>query len=395
MLSNRADSFGKRWDIVILGGGLGGLSFAVELCSGDLSTVSVLVLEKRDLYTRDRTWSYWSSEPHRYSHLERKVWEKWSIASRGVTHEQRCPGWRYASIDADNFYNAALEIIRSSPNVALQTCANVTHAERLDHLETVVSLSSGESIRAGLVLDARPPSPSQASGLVQQFFGREICTEQDIFDPNVVQLMHFEPNANGVHFFYVLPYSARCALVESTWISQAAWRPNLGSELNSHLKQTLGPIAHTVTYQEHGVLSLQSASAPSEKHRSNPCAGLGRLGGTLRNCTGYAFLDTVNHAQQLADSLRQALKEGGKAAWLPLAFERSRTDRWMDEVFLRALMTNWFEGPGYFMQMFGTVDAVDNLAFLTGRATWRQRLRIMRALPFAPFAKAALSQRPS
>ena len=48
----------SNWDIVIVGGGLGGLSLAVELAQPQFAHLRVLVLEKRTAYTRDRTWSY-------------------------------------------------------------------------------------------------------------------------------------------------------------------------------------------------------------------------------------------------------------------------------------------------------------------------------------------------
>ena len=45
----------KVWDIVIVGGGLSGLALAAELAGPEFSTLSVLVLEKRSAYVRDRT----------------------------------------------------------------------------------------------------------------------------------------------------------------------------------------------------------------------------------------------------------------------------------------------------------------------------------------------------
>jgi hypothetical protein len=65
----------------------------------------------------------------------------------------------------------------------------------------------------------------------------------------------------------------------------------------------------------------------------------------------------------------------------------------MDAVFLDVLAADWKEAPHYFMQLFKSVAVDDTLAFLTGQATWNQRLRIMRSLPVAPFLRAALSPR--
>jgi lycopene beta-cyclase len=121
---------------------------------------------------------------------------------------------------------------------------------------------------------------------------------------------------------------------------------------------------------------------------------LGRGGGALRPSTGYAFLDTLEHAKTLADSLRQILKDESYEkvglSWQPPAFSRPVTDHWMDAVFLNVMSQDWLRAPQYFMQMFERVGADGIVAFLSGQASLSQRLAIMRALPITPFAIAAL-----
>ena len=94
----------KLWDIVIVGGGLGGLSLAAELAAPEFASLSVLVLEKRSQYVRDRTWSYWADTPHRYSYLERHQWHQWNVSLGETMHSQSSKRTSYASLDADAFY---------------------------------------------------------------------------------------------------------------------------------------------------------------------------------------------------------------------------------------------------------------------------------------------------
>jgi lycopene beta-cyclase len=63
----------------------------------------------------------------------------------------------------------------------------------------------------------------------------------------------------------------------------------------------------------------------------------------------------------------------------------------MDTVFLKVLAHDWSKGSGYFMQMFERVDASTMVAFLSGKANWRQRLSVASALPTGPFAAQALA----
>ena len=64
----------------------------------------------------------------------------------------------------------------------------------------------------------------------------------------------------------------------------------------------------------------------------------------------------------------------------------------MDAVFLEVLAADWLRAPEYFMQLFGSVQVEDTVAFLTDQASWRQRLQIMLSLPVRPFARVALQR---
>jgi lycopene beta-cyclase len=370
------------WDIIIVGGGLGGLSLAVELAAPQFVHLSVLVLEKRTDYTRDRTWSYWTDKPHRYSHLERKRWQQWGVSLHDEHYTHSSQQIAYATLDADAFYRSALQTIAKERHIELRLGSDV-----LSVATSAVTLQSGQALRARTVLDARPILAQQPSALVQQFAGWEVTTQQDVFEPQSVQLMAFEPDARGLHFWYVLPYSARCALVESTWVSPAQWQPDYRTELENYVQTLCAGGSYAVAYQEQGVLGLQT----SLRNSAAP-VGLGRNGGTLRAATGYAFLDTIGHAEQLAQSLAAHLQSGSGLPWQPQRYQRAALDTWMDDVFLQVLAQDWQAAPHYFMQIFKQLGAQDAVAFLTGRATYAQRLSVMRSLPVRPFASAAIAR---
>lgn len=372
----------KVWDIIIVGGGLGGLSLAVELAAPQFACLSVLVLEKRTSYTRDRTWSYWADKPHRYTHLERQRWQQWSVGLQGVRHTHTSPYIAYATLDADAFYQSALQTINNAKHIELRTGCAVQSADT-----ATTTLQNGNVLRARTVLDARPNTVQQSSALVQQFAGWELTSMHDVFDTQSVQLMTFEPHACGLHFWYVLPYNARCALVESTWVCPADWQPDYNAELETYLGALSAGHRCTIAYQEQGTLSLQR-----HLHANAAPVGLGRNGGTLRAATGYAFLDTIEHAAHLAKALAAHMQSGFVAPWQPPRYQRPAIDTWMDEVFLRVLAQDWHTAPHYFMQIFKTVSPQDTVAFLTGRATYSQKLSVMRALPVRPFASAALAR---
>ncbi len=376
------------WDIIIVGGGLSGLALAVELAEPQFSHLKVLVLERRKQFRRDRTWSYWATSPHRYQALERQRWSQWRVSHQGqaALHKSTRP---YCSIDADVFYQHALQAIAASSHVQLRLGVEVVGLKDGFPVEVQVAGAAppSEPIRAHWVMEARPPTSHVTGFLAQHFEGWELEADHDCFDPSTVELMDFQPSNSGLHFFYVLPYSARCALVETTWISR--WPTHdtgpvdYGSQMTRYLAQRWPHAKFKTVYQERGVLNLQTPAPPIHA-RIIP---LGRNAGTLRPSTGFAFLNTIADANTLASAIASNDLARRDTA-LPV-FKTAPVDHWMDKVFLQAIESNPQSAPGYFMAMFKGVEPIALTNFLSGAATPLQRARLIKSLPKIEFLRAA------
>ena len=385
------------FDIVIVGGGLSGLALAAELARPEFSKLRVLVLEQRANYLRDRTWSYWRTShnaAHPYSYLERRQWRRWNVRQDDCADNQASTTVTktgdtefYCSLDADQFYAAARRAIAQSHHVKIRLAITVRNI--VDGDTPSVETFEGEVIDATWVFDARPPIKTSVRTLVQQFLGYEIKTDRDVFDPTTVGLMYFRPSNDGLHFFYVLPYSPRNALVETTWISAGSFKPDFITELTQFIVGSLGPAGYDVVYEEKGSLDLSLHI--NQPNRASHVVPLGLGAGTLRASTGYAFLATLEHAEKIAASLQSCLIAGDLKHWVPVIFKRRALDVWMDTVFFNVLEHDWVRASQYFMQLFERVDADTMVAFLSGRASWRQRVSVASALPILPFAAQALA----
>ena len=76
----------------------------------------------------------------------------------------------------------------------------------------------------------------------QHFCGVEIKTDNDIFDEKIFNLMDFDcEQKNGIHFFYVLPFNNRRALIETTWLSnlEDLKKQNYVDELKEYIENNL------------------------------------------------------------------------------------------------------------------------------------------------------------
>ena len=367
------------WDVIIVGGGLGGLSLAVELSQVAFAHLKVLVLEKRTHYERDRTWSYWARQPHRYTALERRRWSKWAVMLDGRRAEQRS-STDYCTIDADAFYKFAQSQIAASPNVHLRM--GVTATNVIDAPAPEVSLMDGSRLSAQWMMDARPPGTPSPDALCQRFVGWEIHTETDCFDTDVVELMDFQRASNGLHFFYVLPYGPRHALVETTWLSPFSHQHDYETELTDYLQQRYGVTQHRQVYHEQGCLNLQLPALPMLGAR---IVALGRTAGTLRPSTGFAFLETIADANRIAKCLASGAND---LASIP-PYRRDALDLQMDRVFFEGLSADWKRAPEHFMALFEGLDAETLVAFLAGRPAFVQRLKVAMQLPKLHFLRAA------
>jgi lycopene beta-cyclase len=370
----------NQWDVVIVGGGLGGLALAVELAQPVFSHLRVLVLEKRSQYKRDRTWSYWATHGHRYTPLERKRWNQWRVHFDG-RYVQQQSNQAYCTIDADKFYDFAQSQIAAAPNIELRLGVSVKQI--VDAIQPQILLEDSTQLFAAWVMDARPDEKPITHSLYQHFLGWEVHTETDCFDSNLVHLMDFQPASSGLHFFYVLPYSRRTALVETTWISSGAHLPDYQAELEVYLRKRFGITHYQLAYQEQGKLSLQTQLQKPSMQRVIP---LGRRAGTLRPSTGFAFLETIADVQRVARCFARTSLDSVTIA----PYHRNQVNLWMDKIFFEAITSNWPGAPDYFMALFEGVEPESLIAFLSGHPTFAQRLTVAMQLPKLHFLRAGM-----
>lgn len=367
----------SHWDIVIAGGGLSGLAMAVELAQPRFAHLKILLVEQRTQYRRDRTWSFWSDGTHPHAHLERAAWARWRVAHAGA--DAVCSGEQtYRSIDADTFYADALARINACAHIELRLGSTLASVSA--EWPCRVRLGDGHELQTGLLIDARPPASARPPALAQHFAGWEIETDVDLFDPSTLDLMDFVPARDGLHFFYVLPYGPRRALVEATWVSAPGLHHDYAAQLERYVARRWGAPAYRKLYEEHGSLALDPVD-PGPAH--GPVVTVGRAAGTLRPSTGFAFRETLAHCARLARQIGEcSFPVTGAASLRPLqAFRRSAVDLWIDRLFMRVLAADWSAAPAIFLALFRHTPPNRLIRFLSGQARWSDRAAVVASLP--------------
>lgn len=366
----------RPYDLAILGGGCAGLSLAFRLAGSGLR---IAVIEPRETYEADRTWSFWRTRPDPFEDCVVKRWSRWRVAGPQGEVVRASDEMRYETVCAGRFYRTCLDAIGrcGQTDLLLGTTVRDVSEGRPHIVET-----DGGLVCADRVVDTRPIGGRPAYG--QFFAGAEIRTAAPVFDDTTVELMDFgTPRSDRIDFAYVLPFAPDRALVEATVFGAATpGGEALDAALSRLLSEKAGNAGHEIIRRERGMIPMDAAHvAPGLPGGIVP---LGLRGGASRPSTGYSFV----RIQQMADAAAAALRDGRPLA--PPSLDGEVTRR-MDALFLEVLRRHPELGPELFIRLFAGAPPHRLERFLSGSTAWRDRLSVILSLPPGLFLRTLAS----
>ena len=108
----------KEFDYIIIGGGCAGLSLAYELeINEKFKDKTLAIIEPRQEYKRDKTWSFWKVVPHNFDDCIIKSWDNFSINIPNNTNYLECKDYPYQSIDSGLFYKKINNKLKENKNI--------------------------------------------------------------------------------------------------------------------------------------------------------------------------------------------------------------------------------------------------------------------------------------
>tara|TARA_B100001564_G_scaffold293514_1_gene258152 strand:+ start:1188 stop:2258 length:1071 start_codon:yes stop_codon:yes gene_type:complete len=355
----------KEFDYVIIGGGCAGLSLAYELeINNKLKEKSLAIIESRDQYTRDKTWSFWKVFDHNFEDCVIKSWNNFTINTAESSYELNSTDFPYQSIDSGKFYEKI--------NLKLSGNSNISFFKDLNEINSANSI----------VFNSVFVSERDKSELWQHFQGIEIETSKNIFDDKILNLMDFNcDQKNAVHFFYTLPFSENKALIETTWLSDLKDQSIMDyeSQLEKYIKNNLGIKNYKINFTEKGAIPL---FYPSVK-KKNKIINIGSAGGMTRLSTGYTFLNIQEHSRYIRENLEKI--DSKKTFHLGKKYEI------LDKIFLTVLKNNPEKMPGIFYKMFQN-SANTIIKFLSNKSNIFDDLKIINKMPKIIFLKALINR---
>ena len=350
----------KEFNYIIIGGGCAGLSLAYELeINNKLKDKTLAIIETREFYKRDKTWSFWKVFDHNFEDCVIKSWNNFTINTTEGSHELKNRNFPYQSIDSGKFYEKVKSRLSSNSNISF--------------FKNLNEINSENSIIFNSVFEEK----INKTKLWQHFQGIEIETPKNIFDESIVNLMDFNcDQKNDVHFFYTLPFSKNKALVETTWLSNLENQSlmDYDIQLENYVKNNLGIKDYKINFTEKGAIPL---FYPSLKN-NNKTINIGSAGGMTRLSTGYTFLNIQDHSKYIVKNINKINKLK--------SFKIGKKYQFLDKVFLRVLKKYPEKMPKIFFEMF-KISSNTIIKFLSNKSNIFEDLIIISKMPKLIFLK--------
>jgi lycopene beta-cyclase len=353
----------KEFDYIIIGGGCAGLSLAYELeINNKLKEKTLAIIETRQEYKRDKTWSFWKVTDHNFEDCVIKSWNSFTINTLEGFHELSNKFFPYQSINSEKFYKKINSRLRLNPNVSL--------------FKNLNEINSKNSLIFNSVLESK----LDKSKLWQHFQGIEIETSKDIFDDEIVNLMDFNcDQKNDVHFFYTLPFNKNRALIETTWLSDLEDQSlmNYDFQLKNYIKNNLGIKNYKINFKEKGAIPLFYPSF----NNNDKNIKIGSAGGMTRLSTGYTFLNIQEHSKYIVKNINRIEKIR--------MFHLGKKYQFLDKIFLRVLKNYPEKMPKIFFEMF-KASSNSVIKFLSNKSNIFEDINIIRRMPKLIFIRALI-----
>ena len=353
----------KEFDYIIIGGGCAGLSLAYELdLHSKLKDKTLAIVEPREEYKKDKTWSFWKVSPHNFEDCIKKSWDNFTINIPSHLKHIDCKNMPYQTIDSGLFYRKIIDKIKQNTNIYFFKNINEVNTEN------------------SIIFNSVSDTVDNKSSLWQHFSGIEIETNKDFFDEKIFNLMDFDcDQKNSVHFFYTLPFSKTMALIETTWISDLnnTSLNDYDIQLKDYVENKLKIKNYNINYKETGAIPLFH---PNNIKKLNQIE-IGTAGGMTRLSTGYTFLNIQEQSKYIRENIEN-IKD-------TKIFSIKKKYEFLDNIFLKVLKKNPERMAQIFYKMFNNPPKTV-INFLSNKSNIYEDISIISKMPKGVFLKELL-----
>lgn len=374
-----------KYDVIIAGGGLSGLSLAWYLAKGNYKG-EVLVTDSTFAPANDKTWCFWTNKEPPFRDIVYKKWKKTWVSVLDYSTFRYLNEYSYYCIRSGDFREYVLRELKKHKNFDLLEDNILDFSS--NQSKAVMLTKAGDSYIANYIFQSimKPKDLDRSQikyPLIQHFLGWEIKTCEPAFDPETFTIMDFDNDFEpGLGFMYVLPYTESKALLEFTVFSEDVLeKKKYKKKIKHYLLHELGldKDHYEIRRKEYGEIPMEVR--PHLPYYDKNIINLGSVGGQTKPSTGYTFTRVQDYTQKLAQNLIQGFD--------PLPPQQSKLKyRYYDLLLLHILSNSTNDSLRVFRSLFKKNNFDEIFRFLGEDTNLRQDLKIMSSVPYIPFFKA-------
>ena len=378
-----------KYDYIIAGSGCAGLSLLYRILKDpQLCKKNVLVVDKEQKDTNDRTWCFWEKGNGLFESIVTHQWKTLEFLSDDFERKFDMSEYRYKMIQGIDFYNFVLDFAKQFKNVTFAS-ENITAITSLGDLAEISTENT--KYQANYVFNSTNifyPKMDTENSLLQHFEGWVIKTTAPVFDKNVGRLMDFRlSQKHGATFMYVLPTSETEALVEYTLFTEKVLeKEQYKTALKEYIQEYLQIEEYEVLHTEFGIIPMSLAKFSRKVPNEKCIINLGTAGGFTKASSGYTFQFVQKHTENIIKLLQL-----GKHPNPQLSF-RDKMYQWYDRTLLEVILSEKMEGKEVFATIFKNREIETILAFLGNESSVWEDMKVMSCLPIMPFLTSGMKQ---
>lgn len=374
----------KKFDIIIGGAGLSGLTLAYYLNNSSLRQKNIGIIDIDPFNKKDNYISFWTKETYFFDSLVKKSWNEIQIFFNDYKKKYFLHSYSYKHLSALSYKQYIINQLSKNPHITFIKDKLIDYS--LQNSSVIISTKK-EYFQTDLLFDSTH-KPLQLQSferlLYMQSLTQEIRIKDSTINPRTMTFLDFRTN-DGSFFCYCLPVTNNHAVFQLTTISKCSEinKKDMQNKLEIYLSQIQKISSFTIINEQFGVIPLTDKTF---KRNINQCViNIGLNGGQVKPSTGFGFTRILEDSKAIVHSLEQYNK---------LSFKHNPTYYALfDSIFLEIISTEPKRMEQIFKEMFQSSKNLEHIfKFLNEKSSLIEIIMLFKNVNYYPYLKALLSK---
>lgn len=368
-----------NYDYAIIGAGGAGLHLALAMLEDDwFVDKKILLLDKADKKTDDKTWSFWEKGDGKWDSIIEKSWGKGKFNTKYQSIDLDLAPYLYKTLPSINFYNYAKATIAKAANIdwIQEEILAVTKKASIE-IEGKQNNYLAKQVFDSRIAKGFAAEKDKYFTIQQHFKGWLIETEKPVFDTSTFVMMDYQVKwEDSASFTYVLPFSPTKAMVEFTLFTPELIEYDAYDELlKKYIEEILKIDQYHIAKVEYGIIPM--SNYPFQKANREGIMKIGTAGAHVKPSSGYAFKNMEKVAQKIIANLKNNRP--------PTKGILSKKYYLYDSLYLDILVNHNELGESIYTDMYEKNTIQQIFKFLDEETSFWEDLKIMWSFKFSPF----------